>query len=119
RSSWRRTAGGVVLTKHHSSPRRCVGSVGMPQVKPRQYRGSGNAVHITLPLWVFEAGLGTSFLRPRVTWHSLPPDQQFATIFRRPAPVAQQDLNAGGDLERRLRATPGQCGWLTYNNVNA
>jgi hypothetical protein len=70
--------------------------------------------------WIIDAGLGTSFAEPRVSWHSLPPDNLLArTVFK---PVKRDDSLAFLEntlIQDRLLRTPGQCGWVTFKNVTA
>jgi hypothetical protein len=67
--------------------------------------------------WLVEAGLGTSLLRPRVTWHALPPDNDLArTLFSE----ARRDIvTAPKPFFDSLKATPGACGWLTFQGISA
>jgi hypothetical protein len=69
--------------------------------------------------WLVEAGLGTSFLQPRVTWHSLPPDRRLGRIFERNDRSHIEDRRPDTEFKKRLYDTPGKCGWVTYNNVAA
>jgi hypothetical protein len=55
--------------------------------------------------------------KPRVTWHSLPLDRQLGLrLF--------SQLGRAGEMVSKkffeeLRETPGQCGWVSFNNVRA
>jgi len=70
--------------------------------------------------WLFDAGLGDSFLRPRISWHSIPADNVLARgLFPdddAPRPRRQQTTTPFIDL---LRDTPGGCGLLTYEAIQA
>ncbi|MBZ5497778.1 MAG: hypothetical protein LAP85_15350 [Acidobacteriia bacterium] len=70
--------------------------------------------------WLIEAGLGTSFLAPRLSWHSLSPEPMLA----RKLFVAGQGSDTTAPLKntafvRHLKETPGGCGWVTFQNVQA
>jgi hypothetical protein len=70
--------------------------------------------------WVVEAGIGTSFVRPRVTWHSLCPERKLGLRLFGGAALEQKV----GRLEEKpffeeLRRTPGKCGWVVFNNIRA
>lgn len=69
--------------------------------------------------WLFEAGVGTSFVQPKVTWHSFPGRPEFGKIF--PAdPLLTAPSKPKTDFERQLlNETPGGCGWVRYNNISA
>jgi hypothetical protein len=70
--------------------------------------------------WIIDAGLGTSFVQPRLSWHSLPPDNTLArTIFSVPQRAVSLDFLEGTPLHRQLVETPGQCGWVTFQGVTA
>lgn len=68
--------------------------------------------------WIFDAGLGDSFLTPRISWHSIPADN---TLARRLFP----DDNAPPSRETTtsfltgLQNTPGGCGFLVYEQTQA
>jgi hypothetical protein len=70
--------------------------------------------------WVFDAGLGDSFLRPRISWHSIPASnslakQLFPVVDTAKTP-RQQPATPFLD---RLRDTPGGCGILIYEEIQA
>lgn len=68
--------------------------------------------------WIVEAGVGTSLTAPRISWHSLPPDNGLAQrIFRETSQTAP--LRRDTVLAKRLRQTPGECGWITYQGISA
>jgi hypothetical protein len=69
--------------------------------------------------WIFEAGVGTSFIHPKVTWHSFPARGNFPHIFpsdegkvlgEEPATPFERDLNEN---------TPEGCGWVIFNRISA
>jgi hypothetical protein len=68
--------------------------------------------------WLIEAGVGTSFAEPRVTWHSLPSS---ASISRQLFSVSQRSYVLPEDraFAKKLKRTPGQCGWVTFKNIRA
>lgn len=66
--------------------------------------------------WLFECGVGTDFCRPRVSWHSLPPDRELAKrVFRTP-PERIQHPSA---FAQSLAASPGDCGRVVFENIDA
>ena len=70
--------------------------------------------------WVFEAGLGDSFLTPRVSWHSIPASPElgkrlFSEKENQTTPMRQKTT----PFIERLRETPGGCGFLTYQGTQA
>jgi len=70
--------------------------------------------------WIIDAGVGESFRQPRLSWHSVPPDNVLARqLF--PDRHRQESLAAleGTALQRELMDTPGQCGWVTFQSVSA
>jgi hypothetical protein len=70
--------------------------------------------------WIIDAGLGASFLEPRLSWHALPPNNTLArSLFARPRRSTSLEFLDGTPLHRRLAGTPGQCGWLTFQNITA
>lgn len=70
--------------------------------------------------WLVEAGVGTSLAQPRVTWASIPPDPAVAKrLFAEPTHRPSLIADDGSPLARSLLDTPGQCGWLTFQQVAA
>ena len=69
--------------------------------------------------WIFDAGLGDSFLHPRVSWHSIPADSTLAKrLFPQTEPASSPQLPAAPFIDG-LRDTPGGCGLLTYEGIQA
>lgn len=70
--------------------------------------------------WVFDAGVGDSFLRPRISWHSIPADNAVAKrLFpETEATIVKPALPATPFIDQ-LRDTPGGCGLLTYQGITA
>lgn len=67
--------------------------------------------------WIVEAGIGTSLIKPRITWHSfLPTNKLGKSLFA--GPVEDKQLGEKEFFET-LRKTPGQCGWFSFKNVSA
>ena len=67
--------------------------------------------------WLVEAGIGDSFIEPKLTWHSIPADTELANrLFpdRENAP----DPTPGGRFAETLRAKSG-CGHLHYGQIHA
>jgi hypothetical protein len=70
--------------------------------------------------WLVEAGVGTSFLDPLVTWHSVPPNRVLAaSIFVRNRPPEPEADGIDFPFFRSLRDSVGGCGWVTFQNVQA
>jgi hypothetical protein len=69
--------------------------------------------------WIVEAGIGNSFLQPRVSWHSLPPDGALARRLFAGASSTHDSVGEDSELARNLKDTPGQCGWVTFNEIRA
>ncbi|HRH45283.1 MAG TPA: hypothetical protein PKY82_26830 [Pyrinomonadaceae bacterium] len=69
--------------------------------------------------WIFESGLGTSFLHPKVSWHSLLPVENNEKFFKDEAATPLQETPIS-DFEKSLQdSTPGGCGWVTYKGISA
>ncbi|HTD24066.1 MAG TPA: hypothetical protein VK738_15520 [Terriglobales bacterium] len=68
--------------------------------------------------WLIEAGVGTSLAKPRVTWHSFPPD---ATVARRLFDVPERTEEAVENARYvvALKKSPGNCGWVSFKNIKA
>jgi hypothetical protein len=71
--------------------------------------------------WIIDAGLGASFLQPRISWHALPPDNRLARSLFTARRHAQEPLDVleGTPLKEELSGTPGECGWLTFQSITA
>jgi hypothetical protein len=68
--------------------------------------------------WFLEAGLGSSFLWPRLTWHAMPADKRLANALfarREDTSLGLPDKPFIADLER----TPARCGLLRFKSVQA
>jgi hypothetical protein len=65
--------------------------------------------------WLIEAGLGDSFVRPKFTWHSIPPDRELAKRLFSDEPSQQR---ASGRFRNELESKPG-CGHLHFDQVQA
>jgi hypothetical protein len=66
-----------------------------------------------------ECGVGTDFSKPRVSWHSLPPDRQVGRqlfVEPRSAPLA---TSQDSEFLRSLDDTPGGCGRVKFENIQA
>lgn len=69
--------------------------------------------------WIFDAGLGDSFLAPRISWHSIAADNALA---RQLFPDDNARRTAGETATSflaDLRNTPGGCGLLIYEQTQA
>jgi hypothetical protein len=68
--------------------------------------------------WLVECGVGTDFLRPRVTWHSIPPNRQMANVS---FPTSRSASRQWSDstFARSLGDTPGSCGRVFFENIEA
>lgn len=69
--------------------------------------------------WIFDAGLGESFLRPRVSWHSIPGDKSLAKVVFPESEASLPTRERGTPFLDRLRDTEGGCGLLIYEQVQA
>ena len=70
--------------------------------------------------WLVDAGLGTSFLTPRLSWHSLPPDPALAReLFGDGRDAGPSAVRINTPFVKRLKETPGGCGWVTFQNIQA
>jgi hypothetical protein len=70
--------------------------------------------------WVVEAGIGTSFAKPLVTWHSLPPLRDLGlALFGELAVQRGAESPEGKAFFGELRRTPGECGWVIFKNIRA
>lgn len=66
--------------------------------------------------WLFECGVGTDFCQPRVSWHSLPPDRELAKqLFKE----SKRKENATSAFARSLSDSPGNCGRVVFENIDA
>ena len=66
-----------------------------------------------------ECGVGTDFSKPRVSWHSLPPDRRVARELFVESQRASQIPSQDSEFLRRLDDTPGGCGRVTFENIQA
>jgi hypothetical protein len=67
--------------------------------------------------WLVECGVGTDFCRPRVSWHSLPPDREIAKRFF--TENFQPKTQVESDFARSLSNTPGGCGKVIFESIQA
>lgn len=67
---------------------------------------------------IIEAGVGTDFLRPRISWHAVPGNPVLGRhLF--PNIVVHEGNSVSGDWVEALKRTPGQCGWVRFQNIAA
>jgi hypothetical protein len=64
-----------------------------------------------------ECGVGTDFSKPRVSWHSLPPDRQVAKELFFDSKPAHFSIDP--TLLQSLAETPGECGRVEFEGVSA
>lgn len=69
--------------------------------------------------WLFDGGLGDSLMRPRISWHSIPGDNSLAKVLFPDAAVKMPREQRSTPFIEHLRNTPGACGLLTYEGVQA
>ena len=69
--------------------------------------------------WLVECGVGTDFSKPRVSWHSLPPDRRVAKELFVESTSSTAITSLDSDFLRRLDDTPGGCGRVTFENIQA
>jgi hypothetical protein len=69
--------------------------------------------------WIFDAGLGDSFLRPRISWHSIPGDKALAKVVFPELNAAPPTRESATSFIDKLRNTEGGCGFLIYEQVQA
>jgi hypothetical protein len=71
--------------------------------------------------WLVDAGIGLRFDCPRITWHSLPPDNQLGKrLFNED--MASQNLEVSSDsrLAKSLDDPQNPCGWVTsFHGISA
>lgn len=99
---WRRKAG-------HPE----IAVMGLDRFEPRRMVTAGGYS------WIFDAGVGDSFLWPRVSWHSLPPDNKLAMVLFAGNHAAAAIRHPATPFINGLRETPGGCGLLTYEGIRA
>lgn len=70
--------------------------------------------------WLVESGIGTSFERPRITWHSLQPDNALAKqLFgKEPAKSVEQNFEDTSFIHK-LKTVDAGCGWIIYKGIEA
>ncbi|MGD0905473.1 MAG: hypothetical protein ABR924_21470 [Terracidiphilus sp.] len=64
-----------------------------------------------------ECGVGSDFSKPRVSWHSLPPDRQIAKELFVDSKPAHFSIDPA--LLKSLVDTPGECGRVEFEGVSA
>lgn len=65
--------------------------------------------------WLIECGVGTDFCRPRISWHSLPPNRELAkAIF-----AERTSTKAASQFAKTLGEGPGDCGRVMFENIEA
>jgi hypothetical protein len=69
--------------------------------------------------WIFDAGLGDSFLAPRISWHSIPADNALARRLFPDDNATRPVREAATSFLAELQNTPGACGLLIYEQTQA
>lgn len=69
--------------------------------------------------WIFDAGLGDSFLAPRISWHSIPADNALARRLFPDDDAPRIARDATTPFLTKLQDTPGGCGFLIYEQTQA
>jgi hypothetical protein len=67
--------------------------------------------------WLVECGVGTHFCRPRLSWHSLPPNREIAKRFF--TEDGQTEAQVESDFARSLAKTSGGCGKVIFESIQA
>lgn len=69
---------------------------------------------------LFEAGVGTDLLRPRISWHAYPGSVELGRKFFSDPVVRPQHAHYDtAAWAEQLKQTPGQCGWARFRGVSA
>jgi hypothetical protein len=67
--------------------------------------------------WLVEAGVGTNFCAPRVSWHSLPPERELAKrLFASDAP---ERVGSESAFAQSLGPRGAACGRVEFENIQA
>ena len=71
--------------------------------------------------WLVDSGIGTQFDRPRVTWHSLPPDREVAKkVFRETPNEHESQVPMDSPLAKSLDKVSDPCGWVSlFHGISA
>jgi len=69
--------------------------------------------------WIFDAGLGDSFIAPRISWHSIPADYALARRLFPDDDATRAAEGATTSFLTKLQNTPGGCGFLIYEEAQA
>lgn len=69
--------------------------------------------------WIFDAGLGDSFLAPRISWHSIPADNALARRLFPDDNTTRTTATATTPFLTDLQNTLGGCGFLIYQQTQA
>jgi hypothetical protein len=106
----RELAWGELVPKDHSN----LAMLGLDDFEPRRIAIESGYE------WIVDAGIGTSFVKPRVSWHSLPPNRKLASQLFSPASTDRVEApETKKAFFQELRRTPGECGWFNFRNVRA
>lgn len=69
--------------------------------------------------WIFDAGLGDSFVAPRISWHSIPADNALAKRLFPDDDANRIARDATTPFLTKLQNTFGGCGFLIYEQTQA
>lgn len=90
-----------------------VGILGLDKFEVRRMAIAGG-----LP-WIFDAGLGDSFLAPRISWHSIPADNALARQLFPDDNATRPARETTTSFLTHLQNTQGGCGFLVYEQTQA
>lgn len=70
--------------------------------------------------WLIDAGIGTAFQRPRMTWHAFAGDYDMAKqLFKEPNPANGADVPSNSRLRQSLESHNSGCGWVEFQGIAA
>ncbi len=71
--------------------------------------------------WLVDAGIGVRFDCPRITWHSLPPDNQLGKrLFNEGMASKNLEISSDSLLAKSLDDPQNPCGWVTsFHGISA
>jgi hypothetical protein len=71
--------------------------------------------------WLVDAGIGLRFDCPRITWHSLPPDNQLAKrLFLEGTTSLNAEIPTESLLAKSLDDPKDPCGWVrSFHGISA
>lgn len=87
--------------------------LGFDNMEARRICAQGNFSRIV------ECGVGADFLRPRISWHSLPSSRPLAHRFFPDPEPRETEARTQTSFLQGLDKTPGACGRLRFEDINA